>query len=120
MSAPFPPSALDGVEAAVEPHVRKATDAIYIGVMESVQEYLRDNAGYNIGQQIATANREAVYTRGRLAEVMADRDRLFAALSGLKSILDAAESNASGNAEWERVHAQVKVARGALAMAGSK
>jgi hypothetical protein len=115
MSAPFPATALEGVEAAVEPHVKAATDRIYEDVMLSVQDYLRDNAEFNIGQQIATADREAAYARGKLVDMTADRDRMFAALTSLKPILDSAESNASGNPEWEFVSGRVNAARAAIA-----
>lgn len=119
MSAPFPASALDGVEAAVEPHVRKATDDIYERVMETVQDYLRDNAEWNIRTQIDTAEREARTLRAKNAELKDQFDACYFALLGLKPILDTAESNASGNPEWEFVSARVTSARAAMAKAVS-
>lgn len=116
-ATPFPASALDGVEAAVEPHVKAAAERIYEDIMLTVQDYLRDNAGFNIGQQIATADREAAFARGKLVEVMAQRDALFAAMSGLKPILDSAESNASGNSEWPHISRRINSARDAMARA---
>jgi hypothetical protein len=117
MSAPFPASVLGGIEAAVEPSVKAAAERIYEDVMLTVQDYLRDNAEFNVGQQIATSDREAAYARGKLADMTADRDRMYAALTSLKPILDSAESNASGNTEWEFVSGRVNAARAAIAKA---
>ena len=103
----------------MQPHVKAATDCIYEEIMLTVQDYLRDNAEYNIGQQIATADREAAYARGKLIDMTADRDRLRAAMMALKPILDSAESDASGNPEWEFISARVKAARNAIAQVSS-
>lgn len=103
----------------MEPHIKAASERIYEEIMLTVQDYLRDNAEYNIGQQIATSDREAAYARGKLADMIADRDRLRAAMMALKPILDSAESNASGNPEWEFVRARVNAARNAIAQAVS-
>lgn len=45
---------------------------------------------------------------------------LLAALIGLKFILATAESNASGNPEWEAVSAKINAARAAIAKATGK
>ncbi len=42
---------------------------------------------------------------------------MLSALEGLKPILDTAESNASGNPEWEYVSKRVNAAREAIALA---
>jgi hypothetical protein len=51
------------------------------------------------------------------AELMAASPALYEALDGLKDILDRAESNASGNMEWEYVSRRINAARAALALA---
>lgn len=40
-----------------EPHIRKAVDQIYAGLLYSVQDYLRDNANWNLAQQLESAKR---------------------------------------------------------------
>jgi hypothetical protein len=117
VSGRFPPLALEGVDTAVEPHVRAASEQIYERIMETVQDYLRDNVEFNIGQKIATAEREAAYARGRLVEVEAQRDALYFAAIGLRPILEAAESNASGTEKWTDTSARIHSVRAALARA---
>ena len=51
------------------------------------------------------------------ARLIAAAPDLLAALIGLKPIFDRAESNASGNPEWEFVSARVEAARAAIAKA---
>lgn len=50
----------------------------------------------------------------RVRKAESERDAALAALRGLKNILATAESNASGNPEWENVSARVNAARAAL------
>lgn len=58
---------------------------------------------------------------GRRKEIIAAAgvaDDLVAALNGVLNILGTAESNASGNPEWDYVGPRVAAARAALAKAG--
>lgn len=52
--------------------------------------------------------------------VMRMNAEMLAALKGLKHILDRAESNASGNPEWEAVSRRINAARAAIAKAENK
>ena len=52
--------------------------------------------------------------KDRLREVEAERDALLEALQNVMGILSKAESNASGNLEWDYVHSCVGKARAAL------
>lgn len=51
------------------------------------------------------------------ARPFAASDVMLAALRGLEGILATAESNASGNPEWEYVSARINAARAAIAAA---
>jgi hypothetical protein len=51
------------------------------------------------------------------AQLLSAAADMAKALAGLKAILDSAESNASGNPEWEAVSAKINAAREALAKA---
>lgn len=64
--------------------------------------------------RLIAAAPETAAERDRLREVNAD---MLAALKGLRPIIEAAESNASGNLEWPRVSARINAARAAIAKA---
>lgn len=51
------------------------------------------------------------------AHLIAASPALYDALDALKDILDRAESNASGNMEWEHVSGRINAARAALKLA---
>lgn len=51
------------------------------------------------------------------ARLIAAAPELLGALIGLRDILGRAESNASGNPEWEHVSGKIKAARAAIAKA---
>jgi len=53
----------------------------------------------------------------RIVRAVNAHNHLVAALKGLKPIFEAAESNASGNPEWEWVSKRVNAAKAALAAA---
>lgn len=54
------------------------------------------------------------------ADLFAASSDMLAALTGLEGILATAESNASGNPEWESVSAKINAARAAIAKATGK
>ena len=54
------------------------------------------------------------------AHLIAAAPDMLAALTGLEGILATAESNASGNPEWEAVSAKINAARAAIAKATGK
>lgn len=55
--------------------------------------------------------------RHEIVRAVNAHNHLVAALKGLKPIFEAAESNASGNPEWEWVSKRVNAAKAALAAA---
>lgn len=69
---------------------------------------------------------QMIVTSGNHKRLVADRalflasPEMLAALIGLRSILATAESNASGNLEWEAVSAKINAARAAIAKATGK
>lgn len=51
------------IEKAVQPLIRKAADDIYAGLLDTTQDYLRDNLAFNIASRINSAEREAARDR---------------------------------------------------------
>lgn len=74
--------------------------------------------GVNNRGMIGLASKEIARDRWNLRVEAAPE--LLAALTGLEGILATAESNASGNPEWEAVSAKINAARAAIAKATGK
>lgn len=53
------------IEKAVQPLLKKAVDDIYAGLLDTTQDYLRDNLAFNIAERINAAERQADYDRRR-------------------------------------------------------
>ena len=47
------------IELAVQPLIKRAADDIYAGLLDTTQDYLRDNLAFNIASRIDAAEREA-------------------------------------------------------------
>lgn len=101
----------------LEAIVHQYCDEAYAAIMESTQDYLCDNAQFNIASKLETANREASYAREQVKRERSIKAELLEALQGLSNILNSAESNASGNPEWEAVSKRINAARAAIAKA---
>lgn len=98
------------IEKAVQPLLKKATDQIYAGLLDTTQDYLRDNLAFNIASRIDTAERQAAHDRERfkllLGEVVRIADDyhpareadLPLALSEMREALSAAIAKATGAA----------------------
>lgn len=98
----------DAIEKAVQPLLRKATDEIYTGLLDTTQDYLRDNLAFNIASRISTAEREAAHDRERfhrlLDEVVRIADDFHTdrdgdaplALTEMREALNAAIAKATG------------------------
>lgn len=78
-------------------------------------------------RNVVIANVQCGGMTGRTFDEASDVARLIeaapdmrAALHGLNGILGTAESNASGNPEWEHVSARINAARAAIAKATGK
>lgn len=59
----------DAIEKAVQPLLKKAVDEVYAGLLETTQDYLKDNLAFNIASRIDAAEREAASDRQALAEI---------------------------------------------------
>jgi len=53
----------DAIEKAVQPLLKKAVDEVYSGLLETTQDYLKDNLAFNIASRIDAAEREAAHDR---------------------------------------------------------
>ena len=79
---------------------------------------------YAVGDMVIDADGNAVINEcdtdeaaSLVVRAVNAHNHLVAALKGLKPIFEAAESNASGNPEWEWVSKRVNAAKAALAAA---
>ena len=70
--------------------------------------------------QTLQMTKDAVQQIEANARLIAAAPELLEALTGLEGILATAESNASGNPEWESVSAKINAARSAIAKATGK
>lgn len=93
----------DAIEKAVQPLLKKATDEIYAGLLDTTQDYLRDNLAFNIAERINAAERQAYADRIEAERLRGVNAALLAALvccenalaehcPGLSHLLDAVEA----------------------------
>lgn len=97
--------------------VHQYCDEAYAAIMESTQDYLLENAEFNLKSRVETAELQARHDRLELQRERQIKADLLEALQGLSNILGRAESNASGNPEWEAVSGRINAARAAIAKA---
>lgn len=83
----------EAIEKAVQPLLRKATDEIYAGLLDTTQDYLRDNLAFNITERINAAERQAYVDR---IEAERLRDINATLLAGLRTKRDYVADAASG------------------------
>lgn len=108
------------IEKAVQPLLKKAMDEIYAGLLDTTQDYLRDNLAFNIAERINAAERQAYADRieaERLRGVNAD---LLAALYQVVrpyGMLDIAVSEHAHGPRGDDMLATAKVVRAAIAKA---
>lgn len=105
---------------ALDAAARKCCDDAYEAIITATQDYLVDNAQFNIGSRISMLEGNISRLEAERGLLQMRNDAMLVALSGLKDILDRAESNASGNMEWDHVSARVNAARAALKFAGGE
>lgn len=106
---------LDRFVSSAEPFCRKAAEDIYEQLLNCTQDYLRDNAEWNIGVEIDRCRKiEHDNTQLRIRNQEVER-----ALAGLTDIMARAESNASGTPDWDVVSTRVNYARHVLAKVGA-
>jgi len=104
---------LDRFVEASAPYLQKVTDELYEQLLNGVQDYLRENGEWNIGVEIHRCRKiefDNTWLRTRNID-------LARALQGLEDsgILASAESNASGNPNWDLVNTRITFARHVLA-----
>lgn len=107
------------VQKALQPLLKQAADDIYSRLLDTTQDYLADNVAFNLASRISAAESEAASDRQRVREITADRDRLLIAIQGAMNILGNAESNASGNPEWDYVGPRIAAVRTAVAQSSA-
>jgi len=106
---------LDQFVSKAEPFCRKVAEEIYEQLLYTTQDYLRDNAEWNIGAEIDRCRKiEHDNTQLRIRNQEVEQ-----ALAGLTDIMARAESNASGTPDWDVVSSRVKYARHVLAKGGA-
>ena len=71
------------IEKAVQPLIKKATDDIYTGLLETTQDYLRDKLAFNIASRISAAENEAARDRQRCAVLTVALSELCKAIDDL-------------------------------------
>lgn len=98
------------IEKAVQPLIKQASADIYAGLLDTTQDYLRDNLAFNIASRIGTAEREAAHDRERLHTLLSEVVRIAddyhpdrdadapLALSEMRNALRAAITLATGEA----------------------
>lgn len=59
----------EAIQAPADKAFRKAADQVYADLLSDVQCFLRDNASFNLGQELASVRREAAEAREQLARV---------------------------------------------------
>ena len=72
------------IEKAVQPLLKKACDDIYGGLLETTQDYLRDNLAFNIASRISAAEREGAHARQEATDASRERDALRDQMAALK------------------------------------
>jgi len=73
--------AMAAIAARVEPFARKAADEFYARVLETAQDYLCDNARFNIAERIHSSERAAQLARQEANALRADLGELATAIN---------------------------------------
>lgn len=108
------------IEKAVQPLLKKAVDAIYSGLLDTTQDYLRDNLAFNIAERINAAERQADYDRrecDRLRRANADLLEALLQVARPYGMLDIAVSEHAHGPRGNDMLATAKVIRAAIAQA---
>ena len=77
----------EAVETATDKTVRKVCDDIYESVMETVQNYLKENVAFNLASTLAAYEREAVSLRKENARCADIAERMAEALEAVRGII---------------------------------
>ena len=104
------PQTAEEAETAIAPTLRKVTEDIYEQLLNSVEDYLKSNAVWNIGSEIQRCR--AIERENQKLRFL--NRELIDAAQGCLGILASAESNASGRPEWDYVGWRVAAFRAAI------
>jgi len=84
------------IEKAVQPLIKKASDDIYAGLLDTTQDYLRDNLAFNIAERISAAERQASADRIEADRLRGVNATLLEALNRLLHDVDDLTSSSQG------------------------
>jgi len=74
------------IEKAVQPLIKQASADIYAGLLDTTQDYLRDNLAFNIAERISAAERQASADRIEADRLRGVNATLLEALEGIAAI----------------------------------
>ena len=74
------------IEKAVQPLIKQASESIYAGLLDTTQDYLRDNLAFNIAERISAAERQASADRIEADRLRGVNATLLEALEGIAAI----------------------------------
>lgn len=110
------------IEKAVQPLIKQASADIYAGLLDTTQDYLRDNLAFNIAERISAAERQASADRieaDRLRGVNATLLEALEQVSRPYGMLDIAVNNARGEMVDEMLTVAKQI-RAAITLATGK
>ncbi len=107
---PVADDVLAAIRAKIEPTIRKASDDLYGDLLDTVQDYLCENAAFNIKSRIEAADRQA----------LSDRQALHAEKAKSAAMLGALTKIAAGGGDVQQTReGLITTARAAIAKATS-
>ena len=77
---------MTAIEKAVQPLIKQASADIYAGLLDTTQDYLRDNLAFNIAERISAAERQASADRIEADRLRGVNATLLEALEGIAAI----------------------------------
>ena len=104
------------IEKAIQPLVKKAVDDIYGGLLDTTQDYLKDNLAFNIASRIDCAEREAASARRRASVLAGALERI-----SISHLGDQPATAAGSELDWAKKHiAEIRrIALDAIGEAGT-
>lgn len=84
------------IEKAVQPLIKQASESIYAGLLDTTQDYLRDNLAFNIAERISAAERQASADRIEADRLRGVNATLLEALKRLLHDVDDLTSSSQG------------------------
>lgn len=102
------------IEKAVQPLIKQASADIYAGLLDTTQDYLRDNLAFNIAERISAAERQASADRIEADRLRGVNATLLEALEGLLAEVDdtARRNGWAGHGARDAARAAITLATG--------